>query len=241
MISPEQIRAARAIINAKQSELAEAAGISLATLNNIERGLGDPRTSTLQAIHDALGKAGIEFSDDIQSESVIFHKFHRPSSYDSFSASKRALESIARDPLLNINSVVFYVRQNINSTGDADDDGHRVSLLLNGGVRKILFDQVNFRLSTSARVAEVAGVLLASLVTYPGNVFYIPRMLEDTTLNDTAETVNFILSTDLKPFKTPSHFFSILYDWDKHFGPMLDIPNHPLKNLIQYLERHPTS
>ena len=57
LITSSQIRAARAIINAKQSELAKAAGISLATLNNIERGVGDPRTSTLDAIERALPSA----------------------------------------------------------------------------------------------------------------------------------------------------------------------------------------
>ena len=60
MISPGQIRAARSIIGVKQSDLAKASGISLATLNNIERGVGDPRASTLDAIESALQDAGVE-------------------------------------------------------------------------------------------------------------------------------------------------------------------------------------
>jgi transcriptional regulator with XRE-family HTH domain len=61
MIAPHQIRAARAMLGMKQSELSEAAGVSLATLNNIERDVSDPRASTLAAIQRALEAAGVEF------------------------------------------------------------------------------------------------------------------------------------------------------------------------------------
>ena len=67
-MSPSQIRAARALIGAKQSDLARAAGVSLATLNNIERGVGDPRSSTLERIETALAGAGVEFADDAERE-----------------------------------------------------------------------------------------------------------------------------------------------------------------------------
>ncbi|MGY0793119.1 helix-turn-helix transcriptional regulator [Azospirillum argentinense] len=61
MITPAQIRAARALLNMKQAELAEAAGVSLATLNNIERGVTDPRVSTLEAVQRALESVGVIF------------------------------------------------------------------------------------------------------------------------------------------------------------------------------------
>lgn len=61
MIVKEQIKAARAMLNIKQSELASMAGVSLATLNNIERG-ADSRVSTLRKIKRALEKAGVEFT-----------------------------------------------------------------------------------------------------------------------------------------------------------------------------------
>ena len=63
-ITPRQIRAARAMLEIKQKDLAVAAGISLATLNNIERGVADPRSSTLAAIERALGTVGVEIGDD---------------------------------------------------------------------------------------------------------------------------------------------------------------------------------
>ena len=61
MITPNQIRGARAMLGLKQAELAEKAGISTTGLNNIERGEADPRASTLTAIQKALESAGVEF------------------------------------------------------------------------------------------------------------------------------------------------------------------------------------
>lgn len=62
MITVEQIKAARVMLNLKQKDLAKLAGVSVATLNNIERGAQtDPKLSTLKAIKDALEKEGIEF------------------------------------------------------------------------------------------------------------------------------------------------------------------------------------
>lgn len=61
MITPAQIRAARALIGMKQTELATAAGLSEMSVKNIERGATDPRVSTLQALQGALEAAGVEF------------------------------------------------------------------------------------------------------------------------------------------------------------------------------------
>lgn len=64
MIQPNEIKAARALIKLKQSELAELAGISLQTLKNIERGASDPRVSTLDLIKNTLESEGVEFLGD---------------------------------------------------------------------------------------------------------------------------------------------------------------------------------
>lgn len=58
VITSAQIRAARALIGWKQSELAEAAGVSLPTVKNIEGG-ADVRASTVAKLQDALLKAGV--------------------------------------------------------------------------------------------------------------------------------------------------------------------------------------
>ena len=61
MITPQQIRGARAMLGLTQAELAELAGISKTGLNNIESGAADPKISTLKAIEGALEAAGVIF------------------------------------------------------------------------------------------------------------------------------------------------------------------------------------
>ena len=63
MITPSQIRGARAMLNLTQAELAARAGISTTGLNNIERGVSDPKASTLSAIQRVLEEAGVEFTN----------------------------------------------------------------------------------------------------------------------------------------------------------------------------------
>ena len=61
MITPRQIRAARALLGWSQQQLADKAIVSLNAITRLERGEVDPRVSTLMAVEKALTKAGIEF------------------------------------------------------------------------------------------------------------------------------------------------------------------------------------
>ena len=61
MIEARQIRAARALLGWKQTDLAAAAKISIVALKNLELGLTDPRSSTINAIQMAFEKAGVMF------------------------------------------------------------------------------------------------------------------------------------------------------------------------------------
>jgi DNA-binding XRE family transcriptional regulator len=63
VITAAQIRAARALIGWKQTDLAAASGVSEMSVKNIERGVTDPRASTLNAIQKAFEEAGILFLD----------------------------------------------------------------------------------------------------------------------------------------------------------------------------------
>ena len=60
-ITPEQCRAARALLNWSQPDLAEAAGIARGTIANFERGASVPHPSNLADIRTALEAAGVEF------------------------------------------------------------------------------------------------------------------------------------------------------------------------------------
>lgn len=65
MITLEQIKGARAMLGVSQKQLAKKAGIAIATLNNIERGVQtDPKISTIRAIQEALERDGIAFMNE---------------------------------------------------------------------------------------------------------------------------------------------------------------------------------
>jgi light-regulated signal transduction histidine kinase (bacteriophytochrome) len=73
VISLEQIKAARAMLDISQRQLAKRAGVSVATLNNIERGVQiDPKVSTIRAIQQALESQGIEFTDEYEGIGLRF-------------------------------------------------------------------------------------------------------------------------------------------------------------------------
>ncbi|MDZ5448920.1 helix-turn-helix transcriptional regulator [Labrys sp. ZIDIC5] len=61
MITPAQIRAARALLGWKQVQLAEASGVSEISIKNIERGATDAKASTLASIQEAFRGAGVVF------------------------------------------------------------------------------------------------------------------------------------------------------------------------------------
>lgn len=61
IITPALAKAARALLDWHQSDLARASGLSLAAVNNFERGLGMTRPRSLGAMQSALENAGIEF------------------------------------------------------------------------------------------------------------------------------------------------------------------------------------
>jgi transcriptional regulator with XRE-family HTH domain len=63
MITRDQIRAGRALLNWSQLALATAANLSPAAIKNIERGALDPRASMLAAIEEAFDRAGVMFLD----------------------------------------------------------------------------------------------------------------------------------------------------------------------------------
>ncbi|WAJ27397.1 helix-turn-helix domain-containing protein [Antarcticirhabdus aurantiaca] len=59
MIFPGQSRAARGLLEWSQTNLAEAAGVSLSTVRDFESGKRTPVPNNLRAMVDALEKAGV--------------------------------------------------------------------------------------------------------------------------------------------------------------------------------------
>ena len=61
MITPRQIRAGRALAGWSQGDLARESELASITIQAIEQGKSDPRSSTLGKIQAAFARAGIQF------------------------------------------------------------------------------------------------------------------------------------------------------------------------------------
>lgn len=68
MITPAQMRAGRALLGWSQQQLADAASIGLASVNNYERGVSDPRLSTLLKVRNVMAAAGVIFIEPASGE-----------------------------------------------------------------------------------------------------------------------------------------------------------------------------
>jgi transcriptional regulator with XRE-family HTH domain len=66
MVTPEQIRAARALLRMEQEELAKRAGVSVTTIRRLEAAKGEyaVASETAERVQVVLQEAGVEFIDD---------------------------------------------------------------------------------------------------------------------------------------------------------------------------------
>jgi len=229
MLLPNMLKAARALLGVRQSELAKAAGISLATLNNFERGIGDPRASTIVAIEQSLIRSGISFTGDGEFEGITLRKVQRPSTIDTFTASHQILKAFERSSLLNIQLIVFY--RNVETL---PSEKHRqyVSLMIKGVERTIIFDQVRLSLETISHAAEVSGILLAAFSMYPDAIYYLPEFVSDTLRLPPPNAVEMVNETHREKLNDPADFFELFGLGADTYARWLMVSDHPFQQLI---------
>jgi predicted transcriptional regulator len=68
VLTPQQLRAARAIVGWSRDALAEKSGVPAITTKQFENGDTDPRLSTLHKWRRALEGAGVIFLDETETE-----------------------------------------------------------------------------------------------------------------------------------------------------------------------------
>ena len=229
MLLPNMLKAARALLGVRQSELAKAAGISLATLNNFERGIGDPRASTIVAIEQSLIRSGISFTGDGEFEGITLRKVQRSSTIDTFTASHQILKAFERSSLLNIQSIVFY--RNVE-TSPSEKHRQYVSLMIKGAERTIIFDQVRLSLETISHAAEVSGILLAAVSMYPDAIYYLPEFLSDTLRLPPPNAVEMVNETHREKLNDPADFFELFGLGADTYARWLMVSDHPFQQLI---------
>ena len=64
MVSPAQCRAARGLLDWNQQELARRARVGVVTVHQLESGVSQPRSATIEVIRRAFESAGVEFIDE---------------------------------------------------------------------------------------------------------------------------------------------------------------------------------
>ena len=64
MITPQQCRAARGLLDWSQADLAEKARVGIVTVRQFEADAHNPRRATIEVIKRALEFAGVEFIDE---------------------------------------------------------------------------------------------------------------------------------------------------------------------------------
>ena len=229
MLVPNTLKAARALLGVRQSELAKAAGISLATLNNFERGIGDPRASTIAAIERSLARGGISFTSAGEFEGVTLRKIQRPSAFDTYTASRQVLEALERASLLNIQSIVFYRNSEITSS---NEHHQYVSLMIQGVTRTVIFDQGRVSLESVSHAAEVSGILLAAISMYPNALYYLPEFVSDTLRLPPPQAVEMVVETHKEKFNDPADLFDLFGIGAETYARWLMVPDHPFQQLI---------
>lgn len=64
MMTPRTCKAARALLDWKQPDLAEKSGVGLTTIVNFEKGKGATNRGHMLMMQEAFEKAGVRFVDD---------------------------------------------------------------------------------------------------------------------------------------------------------------------------------
>jgi len=231
MLTATHIRAARALINARQSDLAKAAGISLATLNNIERGVGDPRTSTLRAIEAALVQAGVVIEDAADRLGVSVDRITRPRLYEPYQASEAIMAAIGPKALFTANEVIVYGRA--GSQREGGDRPARFCIMLRGQVRTLIFDRASLAVASSAGAAEVCGILLAAFAYRRKQLRYVGHLLDDTTQLTDPELIARIAAAQPQAMTHPAQVIDVLDDWARLSVTYMDRADHPARTLLR--------
>ena len=221
MITPEQIRAGRALINAKQSDLANSAGVSLATLNNIERSIAHPRGKTLSMIEQALNDEGIEILRDSFGVGVRLKSYER----SKFTDSRIVLEYIVR--LLKQKTINPIKRCVL--CFDINPSPH-FFIWLNYDLRHIVFDNCTFDVSNNEKAQDLAGIILC----FKSKGIDIDVMLSTPDIQNVQaiDSVSSLKSTTTQPFEQINDILMYLPNGKNIKNDIAHIKGHLLNHLL---------
>ena len=152
-LHPRHIRAGRALIDATQHDMAKAAKLSLATLNNIEREVAHPRQKTFDKICLALADAGVTITTDAENQRVEFaargHLIDEPGTPIRTTLTRL----IQGTSLLKVRRILFF---------SYEKDHHRCGVFLDGVFRQVLYMGADLDPRHRIGLAELAAAAIAA-------------------------------------------------------------------------------
>ena len=163
-LEARHIRAARALVGATQEDVARAAGLSLATLNNIEREIARPRRSTLDKIVRALADAGVEVFSEGGVHRVTFETRGQIRDEPGTPTRDTFRRLMGKDSLLcPVRGIFFcYMR-----------DYHRCGFALEGTNRRVLYTERGLDARHRVGLADLAATALIARKQLKGQVFFV--------------------------------------------------------------------
>ena len=230
MLDAYQIRAGRALLGVTQQELASAAGISVASLNNIERNIAKPRIGTLQMLKQVFFNAGISFEDNGTFQSIYFSRFGRPGSYDAELTYKQLIHYFSPDSLLKIKRIIFF-------TFDVPDNAViEIGIAIETSRRIILLDHMKFSFQHAPRIELLGNMMLQIFTLYGEQIFISGQHVKNIHQLKVEELFSFLDANDYQRMRHPQQLFANLPDWQEQVRLLLNIPDHPIKRLYALLE-----
>ena len=221
MITPEQIKAGRALINAKQSDLANSARVSLATLNNIERSIAHPRDKTLSVIEQALNDEGIEILRDSFGVGVRLRAYER----SKFTDSRIVLEYIVR---LLKQKTINPIKHCVLCFG-VNPSPH-FFIWLNYDIRHIVFDNCAFDVLNIENAQDLAGIILC----FKSKGIDIGVMLATPNIQgiQNIDAVSALKSTTTQPFEQINDILIHLPNGNNIKNDVASIKEHLLNHFV---------
>ncbi|MDJ0896281.1 MAG: helix-turn-helix transcriptional regulator [Alphaproteobacteria bacterium] len=238
VVRPGQIRAARALLGIKQSDLARAAAVSLATVNNLERGFADPRASTVDALSAALSTVGVDFTEQDGCDSVSMRRVIRPGPGEPTLSAVQLVDVLAPGGLVRPESILFAVmlRSDAGAAGPASTfdvrPGIRFALLIRTASQMYLFDRAALLFDDGPRAAEFASVMISAFQHHADRLLRCSGVLPDTASLADAAALSVIERVPKVPLAHPSDMISEAASWSEVLRRFRDWPEHPMHQLI---------
>lgn len=208
-ITTAQIRAARALLNWSQSDLAKGAGVSSTSIGSIESGATQPRDETLTDIRRALEEAGIEFTEDdgVRRQRADIKRYEGMEGFQSFIDDVYETAKTEGGEFVIFNA---YPPHWLRWLGQSYFKQHAKRM-------EALKDKVNFRITARSGTANLISKDYAEYRWFPVEKF------NDRAVYAYGEKVAFVnfesdaVSVYVLKQKYFAHAFRVLFDiaWDK--------------------------